>query len=79
MLRNELDGLNFNELQNLEDQLSEGVLSVKAKRPSIGNILEKIVSDYHILYGGQLDEEVVLSKCTNAPLLVYTNICIFAH
>ncbi|KAG6621815.1 hypothetical protein I3843_03G004500 [Carya illinoinensis] len=35
-------------------------------RPSAGNILEKIVSDYHILYGGQLDEEVVLSKCTNA-------------
>ncbi|KAG6632786.1 hypothetical protein CIPAW_12G002300 [Carya illinoinensis] len=30
-------------------------------RPSVANILEKIVSNYHILYGGQLDEEVVLN------------------
>ncbi|KAG6656174.1 regulation of nuclear pre-mRNA domain-containing protein 1A-like isoform X1 [Carya illinoinensis] len=35
-------------------------------RPSAGNILEKIVSDYHAVYGGQLDEDVILSKCSNA-------------
>lgn len=34
-------------------------------RPSAGNILEKIVSDYHAIYGGQLDEDVILSKCRN--------------
>lgn len=32
MLGKELDGLSFNELQLLEDQLSEGVLSVKDKK-----------------------------------------------
>ncbi|KAB1211812.1 Regulation of nuclear pre-mRNA domain-containing protein 1B [Morella rubra] len=35
-------------------------------RPSAGNILEKIVSDYHVVYGGQIDEDVMLSKCRNA-------------
>jgi regulator of Ty1 transposition protein 103 len=28
--------------------------------------LEKIVSDYHVVYGGQLDEDGILSKCRNA-------------
>lgn len=36
------------------------------QRPSAGNILEKIVSDYHVVYGGQIDEDVMLSKCRNA-------------
>ncbi|XP_041024556.1 agamous-like MADS-box protein AGL18 [Juglans microcarpa x Juglans regia] len=40
MLGKELDGLNFNELQNLEDQLSEGVLSVKDKKEEV--LLEQL-------------------------------------
>lgn len=36
------------------------------QRPSAGNKLEKIVSEYHIVYGGQSDEDVILSKCRNA-------------
>ncbi|XP_027350912.1 regulation of nuclear pre-mRNA domain-containing protein 1A [Abrus precatorius] len=35
-------------------------------RPSAGNALEKIVSGYHVVYGGQTDEDAVLSKCRNA-------------
>uniref|UniRef100_A0A2N9HNF7 CID domain-containing protein n=1 Tax=Fagus sylvatica TaxID=28930 RepID=A0A2N9HNF7_FAGSY len=35
-------------------------------RPSAGNTLEKIVSDYHVIYGGQLDEDVIMSKCRSA-------------
>ncbi|KAE9584470.1 hypothetical protein Lalb_Chr00c01g0403971 [Lupinus albus] len=35
-------------------------------RPSAGNALEKIVSGYQIIYGGQTDEDAVLSKCRNA-------------
>ncbi|CAL0323294.1 unnamed protein product [Lupinus luteus] len=35
-------------------------------RPSAGNALEKIVSGYHVIYGGQIDEDAVLSKCSNA-------------
>ncbi|XP_054802394.1 uncharacterized protein LOC129306079 [Prosopis cineraria] len=34
-------------------------------RPSAGNALEKIVSGYRVVYGGQTDEDVVLSKCRN--------------
>ncbi|KAG6694247.1 hypothetical protein I3842_09G039100 [Carya illinoinensis] len=40
MLGKELDGLNFNELQDLEDQLSEGVLSVKDKKEEV--LLEQL-------------------------------------
>lgn len=32
MMGKELDGLNFKELQQLESQLSEGILSVKNKK-----------------------------------------------
>lgn len=28
--------------------------------------MEKIVSGYQVIYGGQLDEDVILRKCTNA-------------
>ncbi|MCI05097.1 regulation of nuclear pre-mRNA domain-containing protein, partial [Trifolium medium] len=35
-------------------------------RPSAGNALDKIVSGYHHIYGGQTDEDAVLSKCRNA-------------
>ncbi|KAB1222278.1 Agamous-like MADS-box protein AGL18 [Morella rubra] len=40
MLGKELDGLSFNELQLLEDQLSEGVLSVKDKKDEL--LLEQL-------------------------------------
>ncbi|KAJ8436396.1 hypothetical protein Cgig2_005224 [Carnegiea gigantea] len=35
-------------------------------RQSVGEMLDKIVSDYEVIYGGQLDEDVVLSRCTSA-------------
>ncbi|KAK7377628.1 hypothetical protein VNO80_03057 [Phaseolus coccineus] len=35
-------------------------------RPSSGNALEKIVSAFHVVYGGQKDEDAILSKCSNA-------------
>nr|GLL16416.1 regulation of nuclear pre-mRNA domain-containing protein 1A [Ipomoea trifida] len=35
-------------------------------RPSAGNGLDKIVSSYHVLYGGQLDEDALLTRCRNA-------------
>ncbi|XP_052188715.1 uncharacterized protein LOC127799050 isoform X2 [Diospyros lotus] len=35
-------------------------------RHSAGNALDKIVSGYHAVYGGQLDEDAILGKCTNA-------------
>ncbi|KAK7290529.1 hypothetical protein RIF29_05019 [Crotalaria pallida] len=41
------------------------ILNMKL-RPSAGNVLEKIASGYHIIYGGQTDEDALLSKCKNA-------------
>lgn len=35
-------------------------------RPSAGNMLDKIVSDYQVAYGGQLDKDVIVNKCRNA-------------
>ncbi|XP_015971287.1 UPF0400 protein C337.03 [Arachis duranensis] len=35
-------------------------------RSSAGNALDKIVAGYRVIYGGQTDEEAVLSKCRNA-------------
>lgn len=40
-------------------------LSVKVKQ-SGGDMVDKIVSDYEAIYGGQSDEDVLLSKCSNA-------------
>ena len=37
-----------------------------SQRPSVGNALEKIASGFHVVYGGQTDEDAVLSKCRNA-------------
>ncbi|KAK9678127.1 hypothetical protein RND81_11G189500 [Saponaria officinalis] len=34
-------------------------------RQSVGNMLDKIVSDYEMLYGGELDEDALLSRCTS--------------
>ncbi|THG13794.1 hypothetical protein TEA_001795 [Camellia sinensis var. sinensis] len=38
----------------------------KLLRHSTGNALDKIVSVYQVVYGGQLDEDVILGKCRNA-------------
>lgn len=35
-------------------------------RPSAGNALDRIVSGYQYIYGGQTDEDAVLSKCRDA-------------
>ncbi|CAN4082259.1 unnamed protein product [Withania somnifera] len=35
-------------------------------RNSAGDALDKIVSSYQTLYGGQIDEDVILSRCKNA-------------
>ncbi|KAF5735844.1 ENTH/VHS family protein isoform 2 [Tripterygium wilfordii] len=40
-------------------------LGLKLKQPG-GNTLDKIVSSYQVVDGGQLDENVILSKCRNA-------------
>lgn len=40
--------------------------SYPLQRPSSGNALEKIVSAFHVVYGGQKDEDAILSKCSNA-------------
>lgn len=32
---------------------------------SAGNLLDKIVSGYQSIYGGQLDEDAIISKCKN--------------
>ncbi|KNA08238.1 hypothetical protein SOVF_164330 [Spinacia oleracea] len=39
-------------------------LSIKF-RQSIGIMFDKIISDYETIYGGQLDEDALLSRCTN--------------
>lgn len=35
-------------------------------RNSTGDALDKIVSSYQIVYGGQIDEDAILSRCKNA-------------
>ncbi|KAL2529220.1 ENTH/VHS family protein [Forsythia ovata] len=40
-------------------------VGVKPK-PTAGNTLDKIVSGYQVVYGGQLDEDAVLNNCSNA-------------
>ena len=35
------------------------------KQPA-GNTLDKIVSGYQTIYGGQVNEDAVISKCVNA-------------
>lgn len=35
------------------------------KQP-VGNTVDKIVSGYQIVYGSQMDEDVIFSKCRNA-------------
>lgn len=47
------------------DAISRLSFSIKQKQ-SVGNTLDKIVSSYEEVYRGQLDEDVVLSKCRNA-------------
>uniref|UniRef100_A0A2P2JMY2 UPF0400 protein C337.03 isoform X3 n=2 Tax=Rhizophora mucronata TaxID=61149 RepID=A0A2P2JMY2_RHIMU len=40
-------------------------IGLKLKQPA-GNTLDKIVSGFQVIYGGQIDEDIVLSKCRNA-------------
>ncbi|BAT84769.1 uncharacterized protein HKW66_Vig0044590 [Vigna angularis] len=51
--------------RNVENA-SRDVKPTNMKRPSAGNALEKIVSAFHVVYGGQKDEDAILSKCRNA-------------
>ncbi|XP_059640020.1 uncharacterized protein LOC132282378 [Cornus florida] len=52
--------------KHLENSNRNGKLSGFKLKHSAGNALDKIVSDYQVLYGGQLDEDAILSKCRNA-------------
>ncbi|KAL6960395.1 hypothetical protein U1Q18_038160 [Sarracenia purpurea var. burkii] len=52
--------------RNLENGSRNGKDSGFKLRHAAGNALDQIVSGYQVVYGGQLDEEVILSKCTNA-------------
>ncbi|KAK6928563.1 CID domain [Dillenia turbinata] len=38
---------------------------LKLRQPA-GSVLEKLISGYEVVYGGQLDEDVTLSKCRNS-------------
>ncbi|CAL0322960.1 unnamed protein product [Lupinus luteus] len=52
--------------RHVENNSSDAKPGNMKLRPSAGNALEKIVSGYHVIYGGQTDEDAVLSKCRNA-------------
>ena len=41
------------------------VFFFKQKQPA-GSVIEKIVSGYHVVYGGKMDEDAVFSNCRNA-------------
>ncbi|KAF5725433.1 ENTH/VHS family protein isoform 2 [Tripterygium wilfordii] len=60
MLKEELVGRHAEKINR-----SEKNLSLKLKQPG-GNTLDKIVSTYQVVYGSQLDENVILRKCRNA-------------
>ncbi|XWS40555.1 hypothetical protein CRYUN_Cryun17cG0005500 [Craigia yunnanensis] len=40
-------------------------IGLKLKQP-VGNTVDKIVSGYQVVYGNQMDEDVIFSKCRNA-------------
>ncbi|XWS30535.1 hypothetical protein CRYUN_Cryun24cG0126000 [Craigia yunnanensis] len=40
-------------------------IGLKLKQP-VGNAVDKIVSGYQVVYGSQMDEDVIFSKCRNA-------------
>ena len=46
--------------------LTQLFLLYRGQRQSIGNMLDKIVSDYETIYGSQLDEDALLTRCTNS-------------
>ncbi|GFY83198.1 ENTH/VHS family protein [Actinidia rufa] len=52
--------------RHLENSNRNGKLSGFKLRHSAGNALDKIVSGYQVVYGGQLDDDVILGKCRNA-------------
>ncbi|GAB2278405.1 hypothetical protein Dimus_013089 [Dionaea muscipula] len=49
-----------------ENSSKNGKQSAVKLRPSAGSTLDKIVSGYEVIYGGQLDEDAILGKCRNA-------------
>ncbi|KAK8687184.1 hypothetical protein V6N13_086012 [Hibiscus sabdariffa] len=51
--------------QSESSNRNERHISLKLKQP-VGNTVDKIVSGYNILYGSQMDEDVIFSKCRNA-------------
>lgn len=55
----------FNLAENLRTNAISHLLSFKQKQP-IGNTVDKIVSGYQVVYGGQVDEDVILHKCRDA-------------
>ncbi|XP_061359771.1 uncharacterized protein LOC133303811 isoform X2 [Gastrolobium bilobum] len=52
--------------RHVENNVRDGKPMNMKLRPTAGNALEKIVSGYHVVYGGQTDEDAILSKCRNA-------------
>lgn len=40
-------------------------IATKMKQPT-GSTIDKIVASYHVVYGGQMDEDAVFSNCRNA-------------
>ncbi|GMI76848.1 hypothetical protein like AT3G26990 [Hibiscus trionum] len=51
--------------QSESSNRNERHVSLKLKQP-VGNAVDKIVSGYNILYGSQMDEDVIFSKCRKA-------------
>ncbi|EOY02865.1 ENTH/VHS family protein isoform 1 [Theobroma cacao] len=41
-------------------------LGLKLQKQPVGSTVDKIVSGYQVVYGSQMDEDVILSKCRNA-------------
>ncbi|XP_057982624.1 UPF0400 protein C337.03 [Malania oleifera] len=52
--------------RHMENGNRNGKHSGLKLRHSFGNTVDKIVSGYQVIYGGQMDEDVILSKCRNA-------------
>ncbi|XAR58307.1 hypothetical protein NMG60_11026753 [Bertholletia excelsa] len=52
--------------RHLENSNRNGKHLGSKLKPSAGNALDKIVSGFQAIYGGQLDEDAILGKCMNA-------------
>lgn len=60
LLKEEVSG------RHMENSNRHGNPSGTKLRACAGNVLDKIVSDYQVIYGGQLDEDVIVNKWRNA-------------